>query len=337
MKRLTTALLGVLFLAVSCSKQDTKVAQEEENSQLETIAITQRSCAAQDVLEEQLKADPRLRQRMAEIESFTQRAIRNPEAYKLVGDTIEIPVVVHVLYHTAAENISDQQVNSQIEVLNEDYKNKNADATNLPSNSFQSVASPGLGVRFVLAQPPIHKYTKTTSFSSNDAVKNSKRGGDDVVNAAYNLNLWACNLGGGLLGYAQFPGGSLSTDGVVILYSAFGSKAKYAGGTYTSKYDLGRTATHEVGHWMNLRHIWGDDNGACTGSDLVNDTPNQGAENYGTPVYPHISCSNAPTGDMFMNYMDYTDDKAMFMFSADQKTRMLAVFSPGGPRAQIGQ
>jgi hypothetical protein len=190
-------------------------------------------------------------------------------------------------------------------------------------------------VRFVLVQA-IHKYTKTASFSSNDAVKNSKRGGDNAIDAAENLNIWVCNLGQGLLGYAQFPGGSLATDGVVILYKAFGSRAKVPGGTYTTSYDLGRTATHEVGHWMNLRHVWGDDNGACSGSDLVTDTPNQGAENYGTPAYPHTSCSNGPTGDMFMNYMDYTDDKAMYMFSANQKDRMMAIFTASGPRAKMG-
>ena len=84
---------------------------------------------------------------------------------------------------------------------------------------------------------------------------------------------------------------------------------------------------------MNLRHIWGDDNGACTGSDLVADTPNQAGENYGCPSFPHVSCSNS--GDMSMNYMDYTDDACMYMFSAGQTTRALAVFAPGGPRAVL--
>ena len=311
MKRFSTSLLGVLFLIASCNKEDVNVSQEEEQ-QLEPIAITKRSCASQDVLEEQLKADPSLRKRMDDIEVYTQRAIKNPEAYRLVNGIIEIPVVVHVLYNTTAQKISEGQVSSQIAVLNEDFQNTNADKSKLPANSFQAVASTGLPVRFVLAQT-IYKSTKVKSFSTNDVVKNSKRGGDDAVDPANNLNLWVCNLSGGVLGYAQFPGGSASTDGVVILYSAFGSRAKYPGGTYTTTYDLGRTATHEVGHWMNLRHIWGDDSGACSGSDQVADTPNQGAENYGKPTYPHVSCSNAPTGDMFMNYMDYTDDAAMYM------------------------
>jgi hypothetical protein len=119
----------------------------------------------------------------------------------------------------------------------------------------------------------------------------------------------------------------------VILYSAFGSRSKCPSGTYISSYDLGRSATHEVGHWMNLRHIWGDDGGSCSGSDLVDDTPNQASENYGCPSFPHVSCSNS--GDMSMNYMDYTDDACMYMFSKGQQTRALAVFAAGGPRAAL--
>ncbi|HEX2684776.1 MAG TPA: M43 family zinc metalloprotease, partial [Ferruginibacter sp.] len=102
-------------------------------------------------------------------------------------------------------------------------------------------------------------------------------------------------------------------------------------GTYISNYDLGRTATHEVGHWMNLIHIWGDDGGSCSGTDMVDDTPNQASENYQCPAFPHVSCSN--TGDMSMNYMDYTYDRCMYMFSKGQQERSLAVFAPGGPRA----
>jgi hypothetical protein len=175
--------------------------------------------------------------------------------------------------------------------------------------------------------------TKLKSFNTSDGVKSTQRGGDDAIDPAHKLNIWVCNLGQNLLGYAQFPGGPSATDGVVILYSAFGSRSKYPGGTYISKYDLGRTATHEIGHWMNLRHIWGDDGGSCSGSDMVDDTPNQGSENYGCPSFPHVSCSNS--GDMSMNYMDYTDDACMFMFSKGQQSRALAVFAAGGPRAAL--
>ena len=117
---------------------------------------------------------------------------------------------------------------------------------------------------------------------------------------------------------------------MVILYSAFGSRAKYAAGTYTTTYDLGRTATHEIGHWLNLRHIWGD---ASCGNDQVADTPTQQTSNYGCPVYPHVTCSNA--GDMSMNYMDYTDDQCMYMFSTGQSSRMNALFATGGARTGL--
>jgi hypothetical protein len=334
MKKLTVALCMLTLFFAACKKAATPT---EDNNSEEPQAITERHCGAYEVLQRQLSEDPTLEQRMSQIERFTERAIESGEAFRLVGGTIEIPVVVHVLYNTTQQNISDAQINSQIDVLNEDYQNRNADRSKMPANSFQTATSTGFNVRFVLAQTPIHKKTKTKSFSTNDAVKSSQRGGDDAIDAAHNLNIWVCNLGQSLLGYAQFPGGSLSTDGVVILYSAFGSRAKYAAGTYVAKYDLGRTTTHEVGHWMNLRHIWGDDNGACSGSDLVDDTPNQASQNFGCPAYPHVSCSNGTKGDMFMNYMDYTDDACMFMFSTGQKARALAVFSSGGPRAAIGQ
>jgi hypothetical protein len=144
------------------------------------------------------------------------------------------------------------------------------------------------------------------------------------------LNLWVCTMGGGILGYAQFPGGNSATDGVVILNKAFGSRAKYAAGYYTTTYDLGRTASHEVGHWFNLRHIWGD---ATCGNDLVGDTPLHTTANYGCPAANIKStCTGTPVM-MTMNYMDYTDDACMYMFSTGQKTRMQATYAVGGPRA----
>lgn len=132
-----------------------------------------------------------------------------------------------------------------------------------------------------------------------------------------------CNLSGGLLGYAQFPGGAASTDGVVVQYSSL------PGGS-SKPYGKGRTATHEVGHWLNLRHIWGD---ASCGNDFVGDTPTQQTSNHGCLTYPHITCGNQ--SDMSMNYMDYTDDVCMYMFSTGQSTRMNALFASGGARASL--
>jgi hypothetical protein len=329
MKKITLASFVLFSLFIGCKKNTTPELQVTTD---DMQTISRRSCAANDVLQAQLTADPSLRIRMNQIETFTRRAIQTGEVSRLSAASITIPVVVNVLYRTPAENISDAQVQSQIDVLNEDYNNTNSDRNKVPS--VFSTVDGTVGVKFVLSTI-VRKATTKKSWSANDAMKKSSMGGIDPTNPVRYLNMWSCNLGQSLLGYAQFPGGSLSTDGVVILYSAFGSKEKYPGGTYTDKYDLGRTASHEVGHWMNLYHIWGDDGSKCSGSDLVADTPNQGAENYGCPTFPHISCSNS--GDMSMNYMDYTDDACMFMFSKGQVSRMLAVFASGGPRAGIGQ
>ncbi|MBK9732047.1 MAG: fibronectin type III domain-containing protein [Chitinophagaceae bacterium] len=297
-----------------------------------------RNCGTMDHLNWLQQQDPNLAQRMHDIENATQTYIASNG-----GETrtvITIPVVVHVLYNTTAQNISDAQVQAQINQLNADYARLNSDAGNTPS-VWQSIAA-NCEVQFCLAQRDpsgaatngiIRKSTTKTSFlDTGDPAKHNSTGGDDAWPAASYLNLWSCNLGGGLLGYAQFPGGAAATDGVVVLYSSIGSIAQP--GT-AAPYNYGRTLTHEVGHWLNLYHIWGDDGTACTGSDQVSDTPNQADENYGCPVFPNVSCSNGPNGDMFMNYMDYTDDACMNMFSAGQKTRMQALFGTGGTRVSL--
>ena len=311
------------FMLFSCQNDQTDSSESNLN------AASRRGCASQEVLEAQLKADPMLAIRMNEIEAFTNKSILTN---RLVNGKIEIPVVVNVLYRTAAQNISNAQIQSQIDVLNADFNNTNSDLRKVPSVFTSSVGK--AGVRFVLLNI-VRKATNVVSWPPTDAMKKSFKGGIDPTDPHHNLNMWACNLGYDLLGYAQFPNGNSATDGVVILYSAFGSRSIYHQGTYIKNYDLGRTASHEVGHWMNLYHIWGDDGGSCNGSDRVDDTPNQANYNFGCPDFPHITCSN--NGDMSMNYMDYTDDACMYMFTQGQVNRMLAVFSPKGPRAAIGQ
>jgi hypothetical protein len=328
MKKITLVILALFMLFIGCKKNSSTEVQVTDEVQ----AISKRSCAADEVLKEQLIADPSLRIRMEQIETFTKKVITLGELSRLVNGVIEIPVVVNVLYNTATENISDEQILSQIDVLNADFNNTNRDISKVPAIYASSVGK--VGTRFVLLKV-VRKFTDKASWGANDAMKKGNKGGIDPTDPIHNLNMWVCNLGQGLLGYAQFPGGKAATDGIVILYSAFGSRSLYRQGTYIPDYDLGRTASHEVGHWMNLRHIWGDDGGSCTGSDLVDDTPNQGGYNFGCPTFPQISCNN--NGDMTMNYMDYTDDACMYMFTTGQSQRMLAVFATGGPRAAIGQ
>ncbi|WP_298138283.1 zinc metalloprotease [Flavobacterium sp.] len=296
--------------------------QSENSSESENVSkVAHRGCASHEVLEEQLRQNPELAIKMNEIESFTEKAITEG---RLVNGKIEIPVVVNVLYRTAAENISLAQIQSQIDVLNKDFNATNSDYNSVPA-VFAGVKA-NVGITFVLDQV-IRKSTTKTSWGTADAMKKTNRGGLAPTSPTTKLNLWVCTIGGGILGYAQFPGGASATDGVVI-------DSKYLGttGTATAPFNKGRTATHEVGHWMNLRHIWGD---ATCGSDLVADTPTHNAANYGIPTYPHYStCTGTPI-EMTMNYMDYTDDAGMYMFSLGQKARMDAVFAVGGSRASF--
>lgn len=239
----------------------------------------------------------------------------------------DIPVVVHVVHNTPEQDIGDAQISSQIDVLNQDFRMKNPDVVRVPA-VWQSIAADAriefhLATRDPLGRPT-NGITRTPTplrdFDTDDAVKFSLGGGQDAWPSDSYLNIWVCQLRSGLLGYAQFPGGAAATDGVVVTHTGFGTN-----GTAAAPFNGGRTATHEIGHWLNLRHIWGDDGEGCTGDDFVADTPNQGGPNTGVPSYPTTSCGNAPNGDMFMNYMDYTDDVAMFMFTAGQVARMDAI------------
>ena len=294
------------------------------NAQTET-----RGCAANDVLQQQLQADPALKQRMEAIEQQTAEFAARPHLQTRA--VVTIPVVVHVVYGTAAQNISDAQVLSQIDVINADFRKLNSDISKVPA-AFAALAADA-EFQFCLAkQDPngaattgIVRYAKTAPSSTGWGTSNAVKTAVPAWNAAKYLNIWVCPIGGGILGYAQFPGGQASTDGVVIDYLYFGV-------TPSGAYNLGRTASHEVGHWLNLRHIWGDAN--C-GNDQVSDTPTQQAANTGCPQFPRVTCGNGANGDMFMNYMDYTNDACMFMFTTGQKTRMQALFATGGSRAGL--
>jgi len=243
--------------------------------------------------------------------------------------------VVHVVYSDPAGNISDPQVKSQIDALNRDYGATNTDRNTTPTPWKGLIVDSQ--IRFALAtKDPKGKATtgitrtatNVASFDTHDKVKRAKTGGADAWPTGKYLNLWVCNLGGGLLGYAQFPGGPAATDGVVIFNTAFGTT-----GTATAPFNLGRTAVHEVGHWLNLNHLWGDTSD-CSGDDHVSDTPKAQLPNYGAPTFPHVTCNNGPTGDMFVNYMDYVDDRVMVMFTAGQVARMQATLA--SPRKSVG-
>ena len=284
-------------------------------------SIARRRCGAMAVHMRLLEAYAPLRARQARLEQQTAR--RRSEVAAAVPKLVTVKLVVNIVYRTDAQNVSDAQVKSQIAVLNRDFAATNTDKTKVPAVWKGLVTDTRL--RFKLASVN-RKRTTRASFDTDDSVKRVSSGGLAPFKPSSHLNLWVCALAGGVLGYAQFPGGPAATDGVVIDYRAFGTR-----GTAQAPFDLGRTATHEVGHYFNLRHIWGDTED-CTGSDFVADTPNAAGPNYGAPSFPSVSCSNGPNGDMFMNYMDYVDDAAMLLFTAQQVVRMrtaLATARPG--------
>jgi len=271
-----------------------------------------RSCAAVAAHMMLLERNPSFRAAQMRLEDATSRR-RDSAADLSKSKIVTLRTVVNVVYKTDEQNISDAQIASQFKAMNKDFRATNPDKSGTP------VPWKGLvtdsRVQFKLVKVTRTK-TASNGFSFDDAVKKASTGGIAPFSPKTHVNFWVCALTGGLLGYAQFPGGPPATDGVVINYKAFGTI-----GTAEVPFNKGRTATHEVGHYLNLRHIWADTTD-CGGSDMVADTPNAAGPNFGMPAFPHVTCNNGPNGDMFVNYMDYTDDAGMFMFTAQQVLRM---------------
>lgn len=297
-----------------------------------------RTCATEEVDKRLSRESEDYRIARSEIENATISFMENARN-NVITDVVKIPVVVHVVWNKPEQNISLDQIQSQIDVLNHDFRAKNSDISQVPSQ-WKNLVADSLIEFYLATKDPNGRetngvtvtQTNKISFSYDDSVKSKSLSGADPWPADQYLNLWVCPLGNSLLGYAQFPGGPTKTDGVVINYMAFGTL-----GTAQAPFNLGRTATHEIGHWLNLRHIWGDDQNKankCSGSDQVDDTPNQAVSNRGSDIqFPHITCNNEPTGDMFMDYMDYVDDKVMVMFTKGQVDRMHACLM--GPRSSF--
>ena len=298
-------------------------------------SVNGKNCSSMDILNRQLNENPGLYQKMYNIEKHSRQFAYNLRPGNGNGNgngnnggdggdgdgeptddglgTINIPVYVYVVYANSSQNISDSQVNSQISVLNADFNDTNFNDV----NPLYADRGADTDITFTLATID-RRANSTSQWGTNDAVKS-------VYPAQPgHLTIWVANIGGGILGYAQFPGGNASTDGVVVSPQYFGTT-----GTAQAPFDGGRTTTHEVGHWLNLRHIWGD--GRCNRDDFVSDTPKSDRPNYGCPG----SVSHCRSVDMVENYMDYTDDDCMGLFTEGQKTRMRAVLAPGGPRDEF--
>jgi hypothetical protein len=345
MKKKFTLALCLLFSGIFAQNNQSPLSakvpffsQSNVNSHLEKQETpTQRNCGTMDRLSMMIQENPALLLQMEQNKQSLQNYIdQNYNTLSNERVIYTIPTVVHVVYRNATENLSDAQIVSQITALNKDYRKLNPDVAQVPS-AWTSLAA-DVGIEFCLANRdpqgnPTTGITRTSSTQSsfdisNENMKFNNTGGKSAWPTDQYLNIWVCNLDGTLLGYAQFPGqGSLSTDGVVIDFDDFGTI-----GTATPPFNLGRTATHEVGHWLGLYHIWGDEP-QCTQDDGVADTPQQKDKNYGCPSFPQGSsqsggsCSGSNPGSMFMNYMDYVNDACMYMFTNGQKVNMLAALT----------
>lgn len=317
-KRLFVFFLASILASTLCAQQPVrKCATVEYNKQKEqsNSAISEARQRANQLIERYLDEHP-------------SGSTRN---------VITIPVVVHIIYNINIQNISDAQVLSQIDVLNRDFGRLNADTVLTPS-AFSSIAV-NTGIQFCLATRDPNgnpttgierrQNTAVISWSPNDDLKEYVEGGLDAWPRSRYLNIWVCNLSGSYLGFTQLPGNLDSIhDGVVITSRAFGDT-----GYVSPPFHLGRTTTHEVGHWLGLKHLWADDGGACPwdaggNEDQISDTPAQASETTGCPSFPdYDACSPNYPGVMFMNYMDYTDDACMNMFTQEQSDHMNAVLN----------
>jgi hypothetical protein len=279
------------------------------------------------------------------------QAYKNALPLRMAEDVVIIPIVVHILHNTQfpEQNISDARVHSQIAVLNEDFNRLNTDASNTPS-AFAGVASnPKFRFRLACIDPfgspttgIIRKQTRVISYNpetSPSQVQSSMNVGgdepqfvgDDPWPTNKYLNIWVCNNSPeASYGYIYDKGATnMFIDGIVIHYEVFGRSDNQPPGN-----KLGRTGTHEVGHWLNCWHIF--EGNSCTGvGDNCNDTPQQNGLNRNCPTFPKPSCTGQPNGDMFMNFMDYTNDECQNLFTVDQKNRMRTLFEPGGFRRSI--
>ena len=300
--------------------------------------LAQRACGTTDYWQQQLISNPALSDQFRRLDSAATKIAKKEKKTGIADESvITIPLVIHVLYNTEKQRISVAQIQSQIDALNRDFRKLNADTIKIPG-AFAIFAADSK-IAFTLAKVDPHGYATTgiiykktneTSWQQDDKMKFSASGGNDAWDSRYYLNIWVCNLSKSLLGYSTFPGSPAEKDGVVIRTDIFGTISNES-----SAYGKGRTTTHEVGHWLNLKHLWGDRD--C-GDDGVEDTPQQKTYNTGCSSFPKISagaCNTGSAGEMFMNYMDFSDDACLLMFTHGQKERMRALFTDNGARSGI--
>ncbi len=259
------------------------------------------------------------------IENFTnQFIVTNGNTIVTESAVIRIPVVIHNLYHSPEQKVTDAQVAAQLVILNKCFRRQHADTANTPTY-FKSLTA-DIEIEFHLATSDPRKrsttginrkYTPVKSWGPDDKMKMAAETGADAWDTKSYLNIWVCNMEN-YAGYASVMGGPADKDGIVISTPAFGDGFK--------------TLVHEAGHWLNLKHLWGDE---YCGDDGVADTPKQADYTVGCPTGIRRTCGNTTTGDMYMNYMDFTSDECVNLFTEGQKARMRALFATGGIRNSL--
>ena len=297
-------------------------------------ATAQEKCSTEKYSAEEIMGDPAFKDNLNAIEAFiANRTSSSHETQRQVplSEIIRIPVVVHVLYHTPDQNVSKAVIDNMINALNRDFNKRNSDTANIPAAFKPYAVAMGFEFKLATSDPKgvgtsgiVKKYTPVQYWLSDDKMKFNSSYGDDVWDSKSYLNIWLCNLKD-VLGYSTLPGMDIKKEGVVISFDNI-IDTKHTTPTVNDS----RTLVHEVGHWLNLYHIWGD--GYC-GDDKVDDTPKQSTYTPGCPSGSRISsCGSSSSGDMYMNFMDFTDDICMNMFTNGQRKRARVLFDTGGPR-----
>lgn len=297
----------------------------------------QTRCGSSEYATRLLQNNPSLHSYQQRIEKFiqfrlSQKFVPSANARPASQPVIKIPVVIHIVYHLPVENISDSAINNQVAALNRDYRRMNEDSVNTPSYFKPFAADCNIEFELAKVDPKGREtsgieriYSPFAKWMNDDQVKHKSQFGANAWDPDSYLNIWVCSMNN-LLGYASIMGEAKELDGVVIDYTVFNNLND--GGAYNS----GRTAVHEIGHWLGLQHIWGD---ADCGDDGIADTPKQSTYTSGCPNGKHLSCGNSANGDMYMNFMDYTNDPCMNLFTKDQSDRMRTLFDEGGYRNSI--
>ncbi len=288
------------------------------------LAKAQLNCVTAAYSREQISRSPEQARAILQAENFIKEKLATGSVSRIENGIFKIPVVIHNLYHTQDQKVSNEQVLAQLELLNKAFRRQNPDTVKTPA-VFKPVAA-DCEIEFHLATSDpirrstngiIRKYTPVTTWVMDDKMKSSADMGDDPWDTRLYLNIWVCQMER-FAGYSTVPGSDARLDGIVLGLAAFGAGQK--------------TIVHEAGHWMGLKHIWGD---TYCGDDGVDDTPKQASYTVGCPSTVRVTCGNSPTGDMYNNYMDFTNDACMNLFTRGQKSRMQAVFSAGAARNSL--